>query len=347
MERLSQNPLVTPADIKPTRDDYEIIGTFNAGATRCDGEVILLIRVAERPRKRMEHGVCAPIYNPETGTIEALEIPYTDPGLKVDDERVFRYYGQFHTTSVSHLRVARSRDGINFTCDSEPALMPADETETFGLEDPRITRMGEDYWITYKAVSEYGVTTALAHTRDFKHFTRHGVILCPENLDVVIFPERFGGDYFAWTRPVGVHAGPPTIWSARSPDLINWGHHRPALRPRRGHWDSGRVGASCVPFRCDEGWISIYHGADHSNRYCIGVALLDGDDPRKELKRSDAPLMQPEAPYELEGFFGGVVFPCGAIVEDDGQVLIYYGAADERTCAVRTSVSDLLEHVHG
>jgi predicted GH43/DUF377 family glycosyl hydrolase len=345
MDRFSENPLIAPADVPPTRDDFEVIGAFNAGACRMGDEILLLLRVAERPKEIPADSVVAPLYDVEQDEVRPKFIKMSDPDLIVDDERVFRYAGQFYTTSISHLRVARSRDGVNFTISDEPALMPATETETLGLEDPRITQIGSNYWITYKAVSEHGVTTALAHTTDFKSFDRHGVILCPENLDVVIFPQKFGDHYYAWTRPVGVHAGPPTIWSARSPDLAHWGHHQVALLPRRGKWDGGRVGASCVPFLTDKGWVVIYHGADPGHRYCIGAALLDAEQPEHVIKRSEEPLMQPEADYEVHGFFGKVVFPCGAVVEDDGSVLMYYGAADEKTCGVRTSVDRLLEHL--
>ena len=265
--------------------------------------------------------------------------------MLVEDERVFRYKGDFFLTSISHLRVAHSTDGVHFTIDESPLLFPADRHEAFGLEDPRITRIGEDYWITYKAVSRHGITTALAHTRDFRSVERRGIIFCPENLDVVIFPETIGGEYVAWTRPVGRHLGAPSIWLARSPDLIHWGAHEVVLCPRPNHWDAARVGAGTVPFRTDRGWLEIYHGADLENRYCMGVVLIDIDDPSKVLARCDEPLMWPETDYELAGFFGGVVFSCGADVAEDGTVTVYYGASDECTCAALTTVDELLGHV--
>ena len=142
------------------------------------------------------------------------------------------------------------------------------------------------------------------------------------------------------------YIGPVAVWSARSPDLLHWGDHAPALAPRPGHWDGMRVGASAVPFKTPQGWIEIYHGADERNRYCIGAALIDENDPSKVLARSAEPLMQPEAAYETEGFFGGVVFPCGADVREDGRVILYYGAADDSTCAAETTVDALLRHLN-
>ncbi len=342
IQRLSQNPLIQPSDVRPSRPDFEVIGAFNAGVARIGDEVILLLRVAERLKERDPDWVTAPIWNTRTGEVDLFRARRDDEALDLEDERVFRYRGNFYLSSLSHLRVARSSDGIQFSLEDQPALFPACNTESFGLEDPRITQMGKDYWITYKAVSEHGITTALAQTCDFREFTRHGVIFCPENLDVVIFPKTFDGKYVAWTRPVGRHIGLPTIWVARSPDLLHWGDHEPVLAPRPGMWDAARVGSSAVPFLTAQGWLEIYHGADVNHRYCVGLALIDAEDPTKILARSEVPVMQPEAPYELSGFFGNVVFPCGVDLRPDNTLTLYYGAADETTCGASTSVNELL-----
>jgi predicted GH43/DUF377 family glycosyl hydrolase len=359
MRRLPENPLITPADVRPSRPDFEVIGTFNAGVARLGDEVVLLLRVAERPRacaaeaaassprrrERAPGAVVAPIWNAERGELEVLSVHRGDPDLVEEDERVFTYRGVFHTTSISHLRVARSRDGVRFRVEEAPALFPELPTEAFGVEDPRITRIGGEFWVAYKAVSGQGIATALAVTRDFASFERKGVILCPENLDVAIFPAKVGEGYAALTRPETRHPTPPSIWLARSPDLLHWGRHERIMAPRPGKWDSGRIGASCVPFRTPAGWLEIYHGADERNRYCLGASLLDLEDPSKVLARSDEPLLWPEAPYEREGFFGDVVFSCGADVAEDGAVTVYYGASDEATCAARTTVEELLAHL--
>ena len=345
MQRLEANPLIRPVDVVPSRDDFEVVGTFNAGATRLGNETVLLVRVAEKPKHRQPDCVIVPIWDAQRGDIELLRVRRDDPELEVADDRVFHYRGNFHLTSISHLRVARATDGVSFSVEEAPALLPQTPTETFGLEDPRITRIDDDYWITYKAVSHHGITTALAQTRDFKTFLRHGVIFCPENLDVVLFPQKIGGHYAAWTRPAGRHIGPPAIWAARSNDLLNWGGHEPVLAPRPGYWDSARVGASCVPILTEDGWLIIYHGADASHLYCAGAVLVAAEDPTHILARSDQPLLWPEAKYEKAGFFPNVVFPTGAALQDDQSVLVYYGAADETTCAARTSVAELLEHL--
>jgi len=342
MERLPENPVISPCDVVPSRPDFEVAGVFNAGVARFGGEVLLLLRVAESPRERRDGFAVAPIWRADRREIELFSVRRDDPEFVEQDARLFRYRGSFYLPGISHLRLARSTDGVHFTVDETPTLAPEAATESYGIEDPRITQMDSDYWITYKAVSENGIATALAHTRDFNTYTRHGLIFCPENLDVVIFPEKLGDRYAAWTRPVGRCEGTPAIWTATSPDLANWGGHKPVMHPRRGLWDSGRVGAGAVPFRTSEGWLEIYHGADTEDRYYLGAALIDADDPSKILARSREPLLAPEAHYETEGFFGNVVFSCGVLAETDGSVIIYYGASDESTCAARTSVDEIL-----
>ncbi|HIJ71824.1 MAG TPA: glycosidase [Planctomycetes bacterium] len=342
VERCVENPLITPADVVPSRDDYEVVGAFNAGATVYNDQILLLLRVAERPKDKADDEELAPILNPKTGQINPLRIKQSDPDLEILDSRVFNYKGKMYLTSISHLRLARSKDGVHFDIDPEPTVFPETDYETFGLEDPRITRIDDDYYITYKVVSESGICTGLLKTSDFKTFERCGIIFCPENIDVVLFPERIGGRLYALTRPVPMHIGPRGIWLASSENLTDWGAHRPLILPRPGMFDSGKTGASCVPIKTDAGWLEIYHGSDQNDRYSLAAALLDLNDPSKIIARSKAPLMQPEADYEVKGFYGNVVFSCGAITREDGTIIIYYGASDELTAAATTTIDNII-----
>ena len=109
-------------------------------------------------------------------------------------------------------------------------------------------------------------------------------------------------------------------------------------------WDSARIGAGCAPIRTGEGWLMIYHGADASHRYCLGAMLLDAADPSKVLARSRTPVMEPEEPYELEGFFGNVIFTNGHLV-DGARIALYYGASDKVICRADLSVGEILENL--
>ena len=249
-------------------------------------------------------------------------------------------------TSISHLRIARSTDGVHFEVEPAPALSPATEFEAFGIEDPRITLLDGTYWINYTAVSEYGISTALASTRDFRTFERHGIIFPPPNRDVTIFPEQVHGRYVALHRPMPEGLGEHAIWMAWSSDLKAWGDHRVVATARPGSWDDAKVGGGAVPFRVrvgqHDGWIAIYHGVSSAPlEYSLGALLLDADDPARVVARSREPILRPEAPYEREGFFGGVVFTCGVLVEGD-TVRVYYGAADGVTAVADLSLAEIL-----
>ncbi|GMU23107.1 MAG: hypothetical protein AMXMBFR13_31900 [Phycisphaerae bacterium] len=344
--RYPENPLIRPADVQPSRPDFQVVCVFNAGVTRVGDEIILLLRVAERPPVAPDEAV-APILDPDDVSrgIHLMKIKRDDPDFAQSDPRAFGYKGRPYLTSISHLRIARSRDGRNFAVDERPAMCPQRREEEFGIEDPRITRIKDEWFINYSAISRYGISTSLATTYDFNRFERHGVIFCPENRDVTIFPEQVNGRYVAFHRPVPRMIGDPDIWLASSPDLLHWGEHRYVCGARRGMWDGWRIGGGAVPFKTPRGWLEIYHGADQSQRYALGVLLTELDAPHKVIARSKQPILAPEAQYEKEGFFGNVVFTCGALAEPDGRVIIYYGAADECIAAAETSVDDLLATV--
>ena len=342
VERYEKNPIIRPKDVPPSRDDYEVVGAFNPGATIFNDEILLLLRVAERPKDKADSEQVAPILNPDTGQIQHFRLKNDDPRITdIPDSRSFFVNGEMMLTSISHLRIARSQDGVNFSIDPTPAVFPQEQYETYGLEDPRITKIGDLYYITYKVVSDKGICTGLLTTEDFSHFKRHGIIFCPENIDVVLFPEKIGGKYWALTRPVPRYIGPRGVWIASSPDAIHWGNHQPLILPQEGTFHDGKTGGSCVPIKTERGWLEIYHGSDTSDKYTLAAALLDLNNPAQAVARARLPLMEPAAPYELEGFYGNVVFSCGAIEKDD-SVLIYYGASDEYTAVAKTTISRIL-----
>jgi predicted GH43/DUF377 family glycosyl hydrolase len=331
--------------VPPSRPDLEVIGAFNPAVTRLDGNVILLLRVAEAPPPSAVE-VRAPIYDPGSGQIEIRTWPRSDR-VNTSDPRVISVDGRIWLTSISHLRIARSTDGIHFDVDPAPALSPETEYETFGIEDPRITLIDGTYWINYTAVSPYGVSTALASTKDFRKFERHGIIFPPTNKNVTIFPEKIGGRYAALHRPMLDGFERPAIWTASSPDLKSWGNHQFVAGARDESWDNDKIGGGAVPFRVrsayHDGWLAIYHGVTSSPyAYSLGALLLDPEDPSSVIARSREPILEPQAQYECDGFFSGVVFTCGLLVDDD-RVRIYYGAADGVTAVADLSLSAILE----
>jgi predicted GH43/DUF377 family glycosyl hydrolase len=274
------------------------------------------------------------------------------PDLELEslDPRVVRRKadGLVRLTFTSHLRVVLCGSGRATRTIMDATFRPQGELEEFGVEDPRITPLNGRFYFTYVAVSRHGPASALASTHDFRTFERHGVVFCPENKDVVLFPETIGGAYAAVHRPVcGTLFTRPELWVATSPDLIHWGAHVP-LAVAGGEWQSGRVGAGTPPVRVLGGWLAIYHGNHHKTgpgevgAYCAGAILLDADDPATVLRRSPRPFFVPEADFEVAGFVPNVVFPTG-VVQDGEAVLVYYGAADTFTAVAEFSVRDLLD----
>src|SRR5688572_1450235 len=335
-QRAGQNPILTPAMVPPSRPDLEVVGVFNPAVTRCEGDVLLLARVAEAAPGASEREITAPVYDAAAGRLEITRWDRDTDGLDSSDPRTVTVNGRTWLTSISHLRIARSTDGIRFEVDGAPALVPATTYESFGIEDPRITLLDGTYWINYSAVSPHGIATALASTTDFRTFQRHGMI----------FPDRIGGRYVALHRPMPDGIGRPAMWLASSSDLVAWGAHRLVASAREGRWDDAKIGGGAVPIRVHaggrDGWLAIYHGVTSSPlTYSLGALLLDARDPGRVIARSRDPILSPEAPYEREGFFGGVVFTCGFLTDGD-LVRIYYGAADGVTAVADLSLEEII-----
>ena len=341
--RFEQNPLITPKDVQPSMSDYEVLCVFNAGVIEYQGEVLLLMRVAERPvNPDPSENVLVPMLVEQTLKLEVTAFPVGAPGIKLNDPRVVVFPDVLYLTSISHLRLARSKDGINFTVDEKPILFPETAYERYGIEDPRITQLDDTYYIVYKGVAPTGITQCLASTKDFKTIERHGIIMPPENMDAMLFPEKINGRYAALHRPQPKMIGSPNMWLAWSEDLIHWGDHEFLMGVSAGTWEGGRIGGGAVPFRVDEGWLEIYHAATLEDKYCLGAVLMDYENPAKILRKSTKPILAPEAEYEVVGFKDNVVFTCGALVKGD-IVTIYYGAADECICAAQIGLSEIMD----
>jgi predicted GH43/DUF377 family glycosyl hydrolase len=255
---------------------------------------------------------------------------------------VISYKGLDYLTTVSHLRLLASDDGIHFSeLPGYPPLLGQGLLERFGIEDCRVAQINDTYYLTYTAVSDSGVGVGLRTTTDWKQFENGGMIFPPHNKDCAIFEEKIAGKFYCLHRPSSVDLGGNYIWIASSGDGRQWGDHRCLIKSRPGLWDSARVGAGAAPIKTERGWLEIYHGADAQHRYCLGAFLMDLGDPSQVVARTVEPIMVPTENYELSGFFGYVVFTNGHIREGD-RLTIYYGAADEFVCGAHFSVKDIL-----
>jgi predicted GH43/DUF377 family glycosyl hydrolase len=256
---------------------------------------------------------------------------------------------------ISHLTIARSNSGVDgWEIDPQPTLIPEPENypeELWGIEDPRITLLEElgQWAIAYTAYSKGGPLVSLAMTKDFRTFERVGPVMPPEDKDAALFPRQFGGRWAMFHRPV---AGLPylssNIWLSFSPDLKHWGEHLEIIYAREGSWwDAKKIGLSAPPIQTPEGWLVLYHGVRTTasgSIYRLGLVLLDLENPKKVIRRSDEWIFGPKASYEREGDVDDVVFPCGWI-NKNGKILMYYGAADSCICLATANLKDLIDFV--
>jgi predicted GH43/DUF377 family glycosyl hydrolase len=281
------------------------------------------------------------------------DIPYKvetvhNAGVTKFDGRYIMLFRSHLDTGRSIIGIAESGDGFNFKARPGPFIVPAkqppfSEYEEYGVEDPRITLLEGDYYITYSAYSRHGVRTALAKTADFKSLERLAFITQADHRNTVLFPEKIGGRYARLDRPHS-DISPWSIWISYSPDLIHWGDSKLLIKPVTYHWDQSKIGPGAPPIRTDKGWLNIYHGVFPTidgHVYRLGVALHKLDDPSVVLGVGDRWILQPEDQWELVGYVHNVVFTCGAVPEDDGTLKLYWGGADKVMCAGTAIIDDL------
>lgn len=283
------------------------------------------------------------------------DIPY--PVETVHNAGMTRYGDRIIMLFRSHLRngrsiigVAESDDGFNFIVSPEPFIVPSKEGvfaeyEASSVEDPRICFIEGEYLITYSVYSQHGMRIALAKTRDFKTLERVSLITQADMRNIVIFPEKFNGRYARLDRPHS-EINPWSVWLSWSPDLIHWGDSEIVMKPVPYHWDASKIGPGATPIRTDRGWLNIYHGVIETMDgavYRLGVALHDLNNPATIIGVSDEWILSPQDPWELTGYVHNVVFTCGAVEDDKGDLIIYWGGADTVMCAGTAHLDDLVD----
>jgi len=286
---------------------YRANSVFNPGAGQVDGETLLLVRV--------------------------------------EDLR-----------GISHLHVARSTDGAtNWRFDPAPLIRPEPETrpeEIWGCEDPRLTWLPElqSWAIAYTAYSRRGPLVSLALSDNFTDVRKLGPVMPPEDKDAALFPRRIGDRWAMIHRPSPLR-GFAHMWISYSPDLRHWGDHELLLEARDGAWwDAGKIGLGPPPLETNDGWLVCYHGVHGSASgpiYRVGFALLDLDDPRRVVRRTDEWVLAPSAPYERSGDVNKVVFPTGWVLDASSNKLsLYYGAGDSVIALATANLDDVLTMIH-
>lgn len=276
----------------------------------------------------------------------------------------------------TNLGLAFSRDGLKWEVEPQP-IWSEDDVRTALREagfyaanrdlkkeirrayDPRLTVIEGRVYMAFALDTAHGVLGGIATTDDFHRF-RILSISTPDNRNMVLFPEKIGGKFVRLERPFPIYGrGKPEafeIWHSDSPDLRYWGNTQLVLGSDEVPYANSKIGPAAPPVKTPQGWLATIHAVikDDSKRllgwepygwhktYCAGLMLLDLEKPWIVKGLCPQPLLYPETPAELDGFRGSVIFPGGMILEDSGEVRIYYGAADSVVCMASAPVEELV-----
>ena len=271
-----------------------------------------------------------------------------NPAVVVHDGKIVMLYRAQDKQGTSRLGYAESKDGLHFARRPEPVFSPeADYEKGGGVEDPRLVKLGETYYLTYTSYNTKDAQLCLATSKDLVHWERKGVILpaYKGNWNVgwtksgAIVPEKMDGKY--WMYFLGTSADKTDqMGLAYSTDLIHWTEatKRPVLPRRPGQFDSRVVEPGPPPLLTPNGIVLIYNGADDKLVYRTAVAIFDRADPSRVLYRSDQPILVPEKEWEKVGQVPNVVFVEGMLRQGD-RYLFYYGGADKYIGVARAPIT--------
>ena len=342
---LSRSPLR-----RSLAEPTHVLGAFNPGLTRLpDGDLLLMVRVAEALDRPVRDGAVRSVRWTRDGyALDAWPLDAVD----MADPRQFKLRQPgpplLGLTSLSWLLPVRlSPDGRAVKAvHYEHAVAPSSDTQAYGVEDARISRIDGAYWMTVCSVGPERLGTSLYRSTDGLYWEPLGLVLDHLNKDMLLFEGRPGGRYMALTRPLGevyfAHPpggeglGGPAIHFAASPDLLHWRPlETPGLRARAGS-RVRKVGGGTPPVLTPSGWLTLYHGVEPQGpvgAYRSYWALLDRDDPTRILRQEDdAPLLEADAaltaPIAHQQYLASpVVFSTG-MVEDGDDWLVASGEAD-------------------
>ncbi len=311
IKRCEKNPVLSAKDVP-----YDANLIFNAGVIKYQGKYVMIFR--------------------------------NDYGYKD---------GKFKGTNLG---IAYSSDGISWKVESKPffTVEMLNDSEIRRFYDPRLTVIDGKCYICFAVDTNHGTRGGIGVTDDFQSIRVLNMSV-PDNRNMVLFPEKIGGLYTRLERPMPVYSRGSDrfdIWLSSSPDLRYWGDSKLVLSVEDVSFANNKIGPAAPPVKTKYGWLTTFHAVDTDDsrgkngwedfwrkRYSAGIMLLDLENPSKVIGISKLPLIIPEAEYERNGFRNDVIFPGGMILEESGEVKIYYGAADTVECMARADVNDLIK----
>jgi len=306
--RHASNPILTHKDVP-----YQATLIFNAGVCKYQGKYVMVFRN-------------------DAGRWNDPKFDHTNCGLAFSD------------------------DGIKWTVQPQPVFTLKTDEILRGY-DPRLTVIDGQVYMCFAVDTKHGIRGGIAKTDDFSKFEILSMS-APDNRNMVLFPEKINGNFARLERPMTVYSRGRDrfdVWYSESPDLKFWGNTDLVLATEQVPFANDKLGPAAPPIKTKKGWLTTFHAVDIDpartkngwepkwiKRYTGGIMLLDLQNPTKVIGICKEPLIAPEVPYETDGFRSHVIFPGGMILEDSGEVKIYYGASDTVECLATAHVDDLL-----
>jgi predicted GH43/DUF377 family glycosyl hydrolase len=273
----------------------------------------------------------------------------SNAGATVYDDKVYLLYrAEGHeprkgpgSWPVTRIGLAVSENGYDISHRlAEPIFSPdpQDPWNQHGCEDPRISKIGDTYYIVYTIMGPYGDHggwLAYATTKDFKTFQQHGRLMPElEQRTSGLLPGKIDGKFALFHRPM------PNMWCSTSRDLKNWEEMTCMLQIKPGTWYENKLGIGPAPIETEHGWLLFWHGKNNRSEYALGIMLLDKDDPSKIVKFQEEPILTCEMDYERKGFLDTVVYTNGAVRFKD-KYFVYYGCCDRCLSVATVDVAEV------
>ena len=335
--RKLDKPILTKDDIP-----YKAQFVFNAGVAKIKGKYVMIFR--------NDYNFDMSCYPRSCGDNRAISV-----GIAVSDNGVNNW--QIHEKPLvdMHWKCGDKEPGV----DSFGRVFP-EYPDILRLYDPRIIPIDNEIYLCLAMDTVHGLRGCIARLNDTLDDFEIISASVPDNRNMVLFPEKIGGYYMRLERPFPVYSRGKDrfdIWLSKSPDLKFWGESSLVLGVEDVPYANDKIGPAAPPVKTKYGWLTLFHAVDKelegrgqtewdlnwNKRYTAGVMLLDLNDPSKVIGMSKEPLIVPDMPYEADyGFRQNVIFPGGMVVEDNGEVKIYYGAADSVECIAFSTVEELV-----
>ena len=315
----------------------------------------------------------------QTSSLDFENESVLNPAVWQDGNKVHLFYRAIHDKNQSCIGYCRLDGPLKIEQkNNTPFLSPEFAYEKHGMEDPRIVKIDELYYLSYVAFDGSNALGALATSTDLINFERQGIIV-PQisyaDFDLLTrYEPALNEKYLRYNRDANILADKDFVFFPRringkltflhriKPDIqitsvnslaelnnVFWEDYfkhfdeHILLAPKYPH-EVSYVGAGCPPIETEHGWLLIYHGVKDMVKgyeYSCCVALMDLDNPLHEIARLPYPLFKPELDYELKGDVDDVCFPTGTALFGD-RLYIYYGAADELIACASVSLRALL-----